>query len=130
MSRWRKLSPVADRLLGFGPIPADAVVSEHPYRIGLMRSREGGAAVSRIVIADGRDILRRGLRDLLGSHPGWDIVAEAEDGYSAVSAALQTAPDIIVIDSLLPGMNGLESASRIRQRVPRTEICFFSDCRE
>jgi len=63
--------------------------------------------VSRIVIADGRDILRRGLRDLLGSHPDWDIVAEAEDGYSAVSAALQTAPDIIVIDSLLPGMNGL-----------------------
>jgi DNA-binding NarL/FixJ family response regulator len=70
------------------------------------------------------------LRDLLGSRPGWEIVAEAEDGYSAVSAALQNAPDIIVIDSLLPGMNGLESAARIRQCVPRAEICFFTECRE
>jgi DNA-binding NarL/FixJ family response regulator len=86
--------------------------------------------VSKIVIADGRDILRRGLRDLLGSHPGWDVVAEADDGYNAVSAALQTTPDIVVIDSLLPGMNGLESAARIHQRVPRAEICFFTDCRE
>lgn len=86
--------------------------------------------MSKIVIADGRDVLRRGLRDLLGSHPGWDVVAEADDGYNAVSAALQTAPDIVVIDSLLPGMNGLESAARIHQRVPRAEICFFTDCRE
>lgn len=86
--------------------------------------------MSRIVIADCHHVLRRGLRDLLESRPGWKVVAEAEDGYGSVSAAERTMPDVVIIDSLLPGMNGLESATRLRQRVPRTEVCFYTDCRE
>lgn len=85
---------------------------------------------TRILIADDHHIVRRGLRSLIESHPGWNVVAEAADGYAAVSAAVGTAPDITILDCVLTGMNGLEAACRIHQRVPRTEICFFTDCHE
>jgi DNA-binding NarL/FixJ family response regulator len=82
--------------------------------------------VTRIVIADGQHILRRGLRGLLESHPGWEVVAEAEDGYGAINAAMRTLPDVVILDCALPRMNGLESARRIHQRLAGTELCMFA----
>lgn len=85
---------------------------------------------TRILIADDHHIVRRGLRNLIETHPGWCVVAEAGDGYRAVSEAVRTAPSVAILDCALSGMNGLEAACRIRQRMPRTEVCFFTDCRE
>jgi len=86
--------------------------------------------VTRIVIADAQDILRRGLRGLLESRPGWKVVAEAEDGHGVVNAVLRTLPDVAILDCALSGMNGLESARRIRQRLARTELCLFANSAE
>jgi DNA-binding NarL/FixJ family response regulator len=82
--------------------------------------------VTRILIADGQHILRRGLRGLLETRPGWEVVAEAEDGYGAVSAAMRTSPDVAILDCALPRMNGLESARRIHQHLAETELCLFA----
>jgi DNA-binding NarL/FixJ family response regulator len=82
--------------------------------------------VTRILIADGHHVLRRGLRGLLETRPGWKVVAEAEDGYGAISAALRTLPDVAILDCALPRMNGLESARRIHQCLAETELCLFA----
>jgi len=82
--------------------------------------------VTRILIADGQHILRRGLRGLLETRPGWEVVAEAEDGYGAISAAMRTLPDVAILDCALPRMNGLESARRIHQHLTQTELCMFA----
>ena len=82
--------------------------------------------MTRILIADGQHILRRGLRGLLETHPGWEVVAEAEDGYGAISAAMRTSPDVAILDCSLRRMNGLESAQRIRQQLTCTELCMLA----
>lgn len=82
--------------------------------------------MTRILIADGQQILRRGLRGLLETRPGWEVVAEAEDGYGAISAAMRTSPDIAILDCSLRRMGGLESARRIRQQSIETEVCILA----
>jgi DNA-binding NarL/FixJ family response regulator len=86
--------------------------------------------VTRIVIADNQHVLRRGLRGLLESHPGWEVVAEADDGYGAIDAAMRTLPDVVILDCVLPQMNGLESARRIHERLTGTELCMFAHSAE
>jgi DNA-binding NarL/FixJ family response regulator len=54
-------------------------------------------------------------------------VAEAQDGYQAIDAALATLPDVAVIDSAMPQMNGIEAVRRLHQKLPKLEICFLSD---
>jgi DNA-binding NarL/FixJ family response regulator len=58
------------------------------------------------------------------------VVAEASDGYEAIEAVLRIQPDIAIIDDAMPRMNGVESARRIRQRLPKTEICLLTDSEE
>lgn len=86
--------------------------------------------MTRILIADGQHILRRGLRGLLETHPGWEVVAEAGDGYGAIDAAIRTVPDVAILDCALPRMNGLESARRIHHHLVGTELCLFSHVAE
>jgi DNA-binding NarL/FixJ family response regulator len=62
----------------------------------------------------------------LETHPGWEVVAEAEDGYGAINAAMRTLRDVAILDCTLPRMNGLESARRIHQQLTGTELCMFA----
>jgi DNA-binding NarL/FixJ family response regulator len=82
--------------------------------------------MTRILIADDHDVVRRGLRDLLREHDGWEVVAEASDGKEAISAALQTKPDVAILDYGLPLLNGIEVTRQIRARVPNTEVLIFT----
>ena len=56
----------------------------------------------RILIADDHDVVRSGLRHMIDAQPNWQIVAEAGDGKEAVQKALETKPDVAVIDYSLP----------------------------
>jgi DNA-binding NarL/FixJ family response regulator len=85
-----------------------------------------GAAVTRILIADDHEVVRSGLRSILEAHEGWQVVAEARDGKEAISKALETEPDVAIIDYSLPIMNGVEATRQIRARVPATEILIFT----
>ncbi len=82
--------------------------------------------MTRILIADDHEVVRSGLRSILEAHGGWEVVAEARDGKEAISKAVETAPDIAIIDYSLPIMNGVEATRQIRARLPTTEILIFT----
>ena len=80
----------------------------------------------RILIADDHDVVRAGLLKLLGAQPGWEVVAIAGDGREALAKAIDTKPDVAVIDYSLPVFNGIEVTRRLRAQVPSTEILIFT----
>ena len=80
----------------------------------------------RILLADDHDIVRRGLKDLLEQHVGWQVCAEAANGREAVELALQHQPHVAVVDLSMPELNGLEATRRIRQSLPNTEVLIFT----
>jgi DNA-binding NarL/FixJ family response regulator len=80
----------------------------------------------RILIADDHDLMRRGLRALLESRPGWAICGEANTGRDAVSLAEELRPDIVILDITMPELNGVEAARRILKASPNTEVLVLS----
>jgi len=68
----------------------------------------------RILIADDHHVVRSGLRTILDAQPNWEVVAEAADGKEAVLRAIETKPDIAVLDYSLPLINGIEATRQIR----------------
>jgi DNA-binding NarL/FixJ family response regulator len=80
----------------------------------------------RILIADDHDLIRRGLRDLLESHAGWEICGEAKTGREAVSKTRELRPNVAILDISMPGLNGVEAARQIRKTSPFTEILILS----
>ena len=81
----------------------------------------------RILIADEQDLVRRGLKLLVESHPGWGTIsAEARTGREAVSAAKKLKPDIAILALSMPELNCLEATKRIRKTLPNTEILILS----
>jgi DNA-binding NarL/FixJ family response regulator len=80
----------------------------------------------RILIADDHSVVRAGLRALLESRPGWEVVAEASDGREAVEKAAKLKPEVAVIDIGMPLLNGVEATRRIRASSPSTEILILT----
>lgn len=80
----------------------------------------------KILVVDDHDIIRRGLKELLSSKPGWEVCAEAKTGREAVSLAEQLKPDIVVMDVSMPDLNGLEAARRINKALPKTGILILT----
>ena len=76
----------------------------------------------RILLADDHTIVRQGLVSILNSAEEFEVVAEAADGSEAVDKALETRPDVVVLDVTMPRLNGLEAARRIHKALPETRI--------
>jgi two-component system, NarL family, response regulator NreC len=76
----------------------------------------------RIVIADDHSVVRRGLRQLLDSEEGFEVVAEAEDVESARRYVRGHRPDVLVLDLNMPGRSTLEALPEIRAEAPTTQI--------
>ena len=68
----------------------------------------------RILITDDHAVVREGLRTLIGTEPGMDVVGEAEDGLDAVQKACVLRPDVILLDMVMPRMDGLEAIKEIK----------------
>ena len=77
---------------------------------------------ARILIADDNPHIRHALRHLIEQNPEWHVCGEAIDGRDAVRQARQLTPDLIVLDFLMPGMNGLEAAREISKVVPEVPM--------
>ena len=77
----------------------------------------------RILIADDHAIVREGLRTLIASEPGMELVGEAADGTEAVSLARSLEPDVILMDLVMPHKDGLEAISEIKHKNP--EMCIL-----
>ena len=69
----------------------------------------------RVLIADDHTVVRRGLRTFLELQDDIDVVGEASDGESCVAAAAELAPDVILLDLVMPGMDGVEALRALRQ---------------
>ena len=80
----------------------------------------------RILISDDHDVVRAGLRQLLLERKGWEVCGEATTGRQAVATALETKPDVVVMDIAMPDLNGLEAARQIRKSLPGTEIVMIT----
>jgi DNA-binding NarL/FixJ family response regulator len=76
----------------------------------------------RILIVDDHALLRAGLKALLAKDPNIEIVGEAENGRDAVRAVGQLAPHLVLMDLTMPGMNGIEALTQIKQRYPEVRI--------
>lgn len=79
-----------------------------------------------ILLADDHNILRQGLRALLENEKDFYVVGEAEDGLEALQLAERETPDVMVVDLMMPGLNGLEVTRQIHQTNPDTSIIILS----
>jgi NarL family two-component system response regulator LiaR len=76
----------------------------------------------RVLIVDDHAIVRKGIRALLSEADGFEVVGEAGDGQEAALRAQETHPDVILMDLLMPGMDGIEATRQIISRQPKTRI--------
>jgi DNA-binding NarL/FixJ family response regulator len=86
----------------------------------------GGTPVTSVLIADDHEVVRSGLRTILEAQPNYEVVAEASDGKEAVLKAIETKPDIVVVDCSMPLINGVEVTRQIRSQLPKTEVLILS----
>jgi DNA-binding NarL/FixJ family response regulator len=80
----------------------------------------------RVVLADDHPVVRGGLRALLGSLDGFEVVGEAADGEEAVREVQLTQPDVVLMDVRMPGVDGVEAARRIRDAMPGTAVLMLT----
>jgi NarL family two-component system response regulator LiaR len=78
--------------------------------------------VIRVLIADDHAVVRQGLRTFLELQDDIEVVAEAADGQEALAAARSLAPDVALIDLVMPRLGGIEAIRRLRERCPATRI--------
>jgi len=76
----------------------------------------------RVLICDDHPVVRQGLRVYLGLDPELELAGEATDGEEAVRLARRLKPDVILMDLLMPGMDGLAATRVIRRELPDTEV--------
>jgi NarL family two-component system response regulator LiaR len=87
---------------------------------------------TRIMIADDHAMLREGMRNLLEKEKDFEMVGEAADGEAAVKLAAKIKPDIIIMDIVMPKLNGVEATKQIKQVSPATALLIltaYSDIR-
>ena len=84
----------------------------------------------RLLIVDDHSIVREGLRTLLAEATDVEIVGEAADGPSAVAQAETLRPDVMLLDLMLPGFNGIEVTRRVRQALPQCRILLLTSFAE
>jgi NarL family two-component system response regulator LiaR len=75
-----------------------------------------------VLIVDDHEVVRRGVRSYLETMPEFQVVGEAETGEEAVGLVLENIPDVVLMDLILPGMDGVETTRKIKSISPRSQI--------
>ncbi len=80
----------------------------------------------RLLLADDHGVVREGVRSILSDYSEFLVVAEAEDGHQAVELARQVRPDVVILDLMLPGLDGLQVVRKLHQAHPDTKVIVLS----
>ena len=83
-----------------------------------------------VLIVDDHEIVRRGIRDFLETQPDFSVIGEAGSGEQAIQMTLDLVPDVVLMDLILPGLDGIESTRRIKSLSPRTQIVVLTSFHE
>ena len=75
-----------------------------------------------VVIVDDHQVVRQGVRAFLETQADLTVVAEGESGEAAIQAALEHVPDVMLMDLVMPGMDGVEATRQVKNASPRTQI--------
>src|SRR4051812_10195967 len=94
----------------------------------ITRQRPNGHSAQRIrlLIADDHALLRQALRMLLEAQDGLEVVGEATNGRDAVDAAERLIPDVVLMDMVMPGLNGIDATRQILKRAPGTRVLILT----
>ena len=76
----------------------------------------------RVLIVDDHAMVRRGMRDFLDLHDDLEVVGEAADGAAALEVTAELLPDVVVMDLLMPGIDGIAATTEIKARHPAVEV--------
>jgi DNA-binding NarL/FixJ family response regulator len=91
-----------------------------------VRPVRGGNQRIRLLVADDHALLRQALRVLLESQPGLEVAGEATNGRDAVEAAERLLPDVVLMDMVMPGLNGIDATRQITKRAPGTRVLILT----
>jgi DNA-binding NarL/FixJ family response regulator len=105
---------------------ASAQFGSFPHEEAPSATRTESRDLFRVLIADDHEIVRRGIRDLIERHPGWQVCGEAKDGRDAVSRAFALKPDLVLLDIGMPNLNGLDAARQIATTCPLTRVLILT----
>src|SRR6204780_3780940 len=105
-------------------MPVGVSMSQQPAKKS--QSSPSNLATIRIVVADDHPVVRFGVKNMLVSEPGFEVVGEAEDGDVAIQQTLELEPDILLLDLLMPRLPGLEAMRAIMTKSPRVKIILLT----
>ncbi|MET9953065.1 response regulator transcription factor [Streptomyces sp. NPDC006339] len=80
----------------------------------------------RVLLADDETMIRAGVRAILATDPGIEVVAEAGDGHEAVELALVHRPDVVLLDIRMPRLDGLGAAEELRRTLPEAAVVMLT----
>lgn len=81
---------------------------------------------ARLLIVDDHEVVRKGVRTLFANNDSVEVCGEAQNGMEAIRMVPDLSPDVVILDLSMPGMNGFETAAKIRQIAPSIRIVIFS----
>ncbi|MDZ7729035.1 MAG: response regulator transcription factor [Dehalococcoidia bacterium] len=85
-----------------------------------------GSRAVRVLLVDDHVVMRQALRMLLEAQPELEVLADVENGREAVAACERSRPDVVLMDVVMPGLNGLEATRQIRRVSPSTRVVMLS----
>jgi DNA-binding NarL/FixJ family response regulator len=81
---------------------------------------------TQILLADDHQVVIDGLKALLAGEPDMEVIGQATDGLQVLPKVLELHPEVLVLDLMMPGLNGLEVARQVRDRAPDTKVIVLS----
>lgn len=92
-----------------------------------MPTQRGGVPPpTRVLIVDDHTVMRQGMVTLLSAEPTIEVIGDVANGREAILAADKTPPDVVLMDLVMPGLNGLEATRQIRKAHPRTKVVILT----
>ena len=80
----------------------------------------------RVMLAEDHDLVRQGIIKLLSEFPYIEVIGEARDGIKLLELLRKSTPDLVILDILMPHLNGIETAAKIKENFPQIKILFLT----